>query len=168
MRSLRLDFLHPLPRPHWAGWLLLATGVALALWVGWQDRQVGVALAEALAAAPPEARTTARRATRAAPGEQREAVESARAQLQVPWSDLFVRLEANRPKRIALVALEADARKTEATVTAEAKNARDMLAWIDELKDKAGFASVTLASHTLREDDPQQPIRFVLRVVWRG
>jgi hypothetical protein len=43
-----------------------------------------------------------------------------------------------------------------------------MLAWIDELKDKAGFASVTLASHTVREDDPQQPIRFVLRLVWRS
>jgi Tfp pilus assembly protein PilN len=168
MRSLRLDFVHPLPRPHWAGLLLLAAGVALALWVGWQDRQVGTALAEAVAAAPAETRTTARRATRAAAGEQREAVESAQAQLQVPWGDLFVRLEANRPKRIALVALEADARKTEATVTAEAKSARDMLAWIDELKDKAGFASVTLASHTVREDDPQQPIRFVLRVEWRS
>jgi hypothetical protein len=29
-------------------------------------------------------------------------------------------------------------------------------------------ASVTLASHTVREDDPQQPIRFVLRLVWRS
>jgi hypothetical protein len=168
MRSLRLDFLHPLPRPHWAGWLLLAAGIAMAVWVGWQDRQVGTALAEALAAAPPETKTAARRTTRVAPGEQQQAAESAQAQLLVPWGDLFVRLEANRPKRIALVALEADARKTEATLTAEAKNARDMLAWIDELKDKAGFASVTLASHTVREDDPQQPIRFVLRLVWRS
>jgi hypothetical protein len=168
MRSLRLDFLHPLPRPHWAAWLLLVTGLAMAAWVGWQDRQVGQALDDALAAAPPVPRGAARRAPQVAAGEQREAVESAQAQLQVPWGDLFLRLEANRPKRIALVALEADARKTEATLTAEAKNARDMLAWIDELKDKAGFASVTLASHTLREDDPQQPIRFVLRVVWKN
>ena len=168
MRRLTLDFLHPFPRPHWAGWLLLAAGVVMAGWVGWQDQQVGRALAEATAAAPASARTAARRSARVSAGEERGAAESAQTQLQVPWGDLFVRLEANRPKRIALVALEADARKNEATLTAEAKNARDMLAWIDELKDKAGFASVTLASHTVREDDPQQPIRFVLRLVWRS
>lgn len=167
MRSLRLDFVHPLPRPHWAAWLLLAIGVALAAWVGWQDRQVSAALADAVAAAPAEPRTAARRTAQAAPGQTTAATESAEAQLQVPWGDLFLRLEANRPKRIAMVGLEADARRSEATLTAEAKSARDMLAWIDELKDKAGFASVILASHTVREDDPQQPIRFVLRVVWK-
>jgi hypothetical protein len=167
MRSLRLDFVHPLPHPHWAAWLLLAAGVALAAWVGWQDRAVSAALADAVAAAPAEPRTTARRAAQAAPGQTAAATESAEAQLQVPWGELFLRLEANRPKRIAMVGIEADARRSEATLTAEAKSARDMLAWIDELKDKAGFASVILASHTVREDDPQQPIRFVLRVVWK-
>lgn len=86
----------------------------------------------------------------------------------VPWADLFVRLETNRPKRIALVALEADARKPEATLTAEARTAKDMLAYIEQLKGEAGFASVTLASHALQESDPQQPLRFVLRLVWKA
>ncbi len=167
MRSLRLDFVHPLPRPHWAAWLLLAVGVALAAWVGWQDRQVTAALSDAVAAAPAEPRTPARRTAQVAAGQTAAAAESAEAQLQVSWGELFLRLEANRPKRIAMVGIEADARRSEATLTAEAKSARDMLAWIDELKDKAGFASVVLASHTVREDDPQQPIRFVLRVVWK-
>jgi hypothetical protein len=156
-----------MPRPHWAAWLLLGAGVGLAVWVGWQDRQVSAALAEAEASAPREARASAARSARPVARNAAATGESAQAQLRAPWGDLFLRLEANRPKRIALLALEADARKNEATLTAEAKNARDMLAWIDELKDKAGFASVILASHSLREEDPQQPIRFVLRVVWR-
>lgn len=86
----------------------------------------------------------------------------------MPWGELFVRLETNQSKGIALVALEADARKAEATLTVEARTAKDMLAWIEQLKGKAGFASVTLASHALQESDPQQPIRFVLRLVWRS
>ncbi|MHB1187817.1 PilN domain-containing protein [Thiobacillus sp.] len=169
MHRLKLDFLHPFPRPHWTAWLLLAAGLGLAAWVGWQDQQVGRALAVAAAESPaPRMPPAARRASRAEPGEDQVAAESSRVQLATPWGGLFVRLESNRPKRIALLALEADARKPEATLTAEARSAKDMLAWVEQLKGEAGFRSVTLASHTLQESDPQQPIRFVLRLVWRS
>jgi len=167
MRSLKLDLLHPLPRPHWAAWLLLAAGLGLAAWVGWQGQQVQRALDEAVAAAPKATGVVARRQDRAKAGEDQTAARQARQQLAVPWGDLFVRLEMNRPKRIALVALEADARKPEATLTAEARSVKDMLAWIELLKGEAGFASVTLASHAVQEEDPQRPLRFVLRLVWR-
>jgi hypothetical protein len=43
-----------------------------------------------------------------------------------------------------------------------------MLAYVELLKGKAGFASVTLVSHALQEGDPQRPLRFVLRLVWRA
>jgi len=167
MRSLRLDFLHPFPRPHAIAWLLLAAGLGLSVWVGWKDQQVGRALAAASAAAPaPKTLPAARRA--AAPtGTEPGAAESSRAQLSTPWGDLFIRLESHRPRQIALLALEADARKPEATLTAEARNAKDMLAWIEQLKDEAGFRSVTLASHAVQEGDAQRPIRFVLRLAWR-
>jgi len=169
MRRLRLDFLHPFPRPHWAAWLLLAAGLGLAAWVGWQDQQVGRALTAAAAESPqPRTPTAPRRAALAAPGEDQAAAESSRAQLATPWGGLLVRLENSRPKSIALLALEADARKPEATLTAEARTAKDMLAWVEQLKGEAGFGSVTLASHTLQENDPQRPIRFVLRLVWRN
>jgi hypothetical protein len=168
MRSLRLDFLHPLPRPHGVAWLLLAAGLGLAGWVGWQDQQVGRALAEASAAAPvPKTPPAARRATGTTTGTEQGAAESSRAQLATPWGELFIRLESHRPKQIALLALEADARKPEATLTAEARSAKDMLAWIEQLKDAAGFRSVTLASHAVQEGDAQRPIRFVLRLAWR-
>jgi len=169
MRRLTLDFLHPFPRPHWAAWLLLAAGLGLAVWVGWQDQQVGRALAVA-AAESPAVRTppASRRGPSAARGENQVAAESSRAQLATPWGGLLVRLENGRPKYIALLALEADARKPEATLTAEARTAKDMLAWVEQLKGEAGFGSVTLASHTLQENDPQRPIRFVLRLVWRS
>ncbi len=168
MQSLKLDFLHPFPRPHWAAWALLAAGLGLAAWTGWQDRQAQRALDEAVAAAPKPVAGAARRPASARAGEEQTVALQAREQLSMPWGGLFGRLEANLPKGVALVALEADARKTEATLTAEARTAKDMLDWIEQLKGKAGFASVTLASHALQESDPQQPIRFVLRLVWRS
>ena len=168
MRSLRLDFLHPLPRPHWAAWWLLAAGLGLAAWVGWQGQQVQRELDDAMAAAPKPTAAALRHPGRTVVSDDQTAARQARAELAAPWSGLFVRLEGNRPKQIALVALEADARKDEATLTAEARTAKDMLAYIERLKDEAGFTSVTLASHSLQEGNPQQPLRFVLRLVWRA
>ncbi|MBS1147355.1 MAG: hypothetical protein H6R08_1531 [Proteobacteria bacterium] len=168
MRTLKLDFLHPFPRPHWAAWGLLAAGLGLAAWVGWQGQQAQGELDAAVAAAPQRPAAVVQRQVRAAAGEGQSAARQARQQLAVPWGDLFVRLETHRPKDIALVALEADERKPEATLTAEARSAKDMLAYVELLKGKAGFASVTLASHALQEGDPQRPLRFVLRLVWRA
>lgn len=167
MRRLTLDFLHPLPRPHWAGWLLLAAGAALAAWSGWQGAQTQDALDAAVAAAP-HALVAAARTRPVAAADEQSAARQAREQLAIPWDALFVRLETNLPKRIALVALEADARKPDATLTAEARSAQDMLAWVEQIKLEGGFASVTLVSHALQESDPQQPLRFVLRLDWRG
>lgn len=166
MRRLRLDFLHPLPRPHWASWLLLAAGGALAAWSGWQGAQTQAALDAAVTAAPRAPAAAAR--TRFVAADEQAAVRQAREQLAIPWDALFVRLETNLPKRIALVALEADARKPDATLTAEAMSAQDMLAWIEQLRLEGGFASVTLVSHALQESEAQQPLRFVLRLDWKG
>lgn len=118
---------------------------------------------------PQTASAAAQRPQRAAiVGEEQTVAREAGEQLATPWSGLFVRLESSRPKRIALVALEADARKPEATLTAEARTAKDMLAYVEQLKGEAGFASVTLASHAMQEGDPQRPLRFVVRLVWRA
>lgn len=169
MRALRLDFLHPFPRPHWAGWALLAAGLGLAAWVGWQGQRVQHAMDQAVAGAPRPAAGAERRPGPAAKiNEDETASRQAREQLAVQWGDLFVQLEKSRPKSIALVGLEADSRKAEATLTAEARTARDMLSYIEQLKGEAGFKSVTLASHALQEGDPQRPLRFVLRLVWRA
>jgi len=169
MRRLKLDFLHPFPRPHWAAWLLLAAGLGLAAWVGWQDQQIARALAAATAESPvPRTPLVSRRDARATPGEaQTGAAESAQAQLATPWGELFGRLESNRPRGIALLSLDADARKPDVTLTAEARSVKEMLAWIEQLKAEAGFPSVTLASHTVQDADPQRPIRFVLRLGWK-
>lgn len=164
---LKLDFEHPAPRPHWTAWLLLAAGLAAAAWTGWQAWRAQEAFDRAVAEAPHAAQVPAPRRATAAARTDDTAARSAREQLATPWSELFMRLEGNLPKRIALVTLEADTRKLEATLTAEARNAKDMLAYVEQLKDEAGFTTVTLASHALQEADPQQPLRFIVRLGWK-
>lgn len=164
MRTLKLDFLHPVPRPHWSGWVILCLGLVMAAWVGRQGLAAQRALDRAIADAPKAAISAERGAV------PNTAVEEglAKEQLLAPWGNLFARLEVSRPKSIALLALEADARNSEATLTAEARNTKDMLAYIELLKGEAGFPAVTLASHSMQFEDPQQPLRFVLRVKWKN
>lgn len=168
MAALKLDFLHPLPRPHWLGWLLLLAGIGAAAWTAWHNRQLDAALADESARASrlQMPGPTPRQARRTATPESTE-VLSAREQLTLPWSRLLAGLEAAQSKRIALLALDADGRKPDATLTAEARNLRDMLAYMETLKQRGGFNSVVLASHQLRDEDPQKPVHFVLRLRWR-
>jgi Tfp pilus assembly protein PilN len=169
MRALKLDFLHPHPRPGWPAWLMLAAGLALAGWTAWHDGQLDRAIAAQLAEqsrlnATPRLARAARVAS--APGQA--GTVQADEQLSLPWNALLSRLEKVQSRQVALLSLEADGRKTEATLTAEARSLNDMLAYIETLKRDAGFRSVTLSSHVLREEDPQLPYRFVLRLGWRN
>lgn len=169
MRSLTLDFLHPRPRTHWLSWLLLTLGIVLSIWTGWQNRQLDLALQKETARETrlrPESRI--RPSVRQDDSRENAEALSARNQLALPWDRFFAGLERVQSRRIALISLEADGRKTEASLTAEAKNLRDMLAYIEKLKKEAGFKSVVLASHQLQEEDPQLPVRFVLRLRWRN
>lgn len=169
MRHLKLDFLHPAPGPGWLSWLLLASGLVLAVWSIWHggrlDRAIAVESAEQLRL---NAASRSERAGRisAAPG--KPGMVPTGELLALPWNALFARLEKVQSGKVALLSLEADGRKTEATLTAESKTLNDMLAYIEALKREGGFKSVTLSSHVLQEEDAQLPYRFVLRLGWRS
>lgn len=165
MERLHLDLLRGAPRPPLAAWLLLAAGLGLASLVGWRYLETGRALAAEQEAAAGLQPAPAARPARATP--RTAAAETGRTQLDLPWGALFARLEHSRPAAIALVALEADGRKREAGLTAEARSPAAMLDYLARLRREPGLAEVTLVSHAVREDDPQRPLRFALRFTWR-
>lgn len=168
MRSIALDLLHPRPRTHWLGWLLLALGLSAIGWTMWQDRQLGLAVSgQRMAAERLRPAAVSRPSARPAESPEHLEMQSAASQLGLPWSDLLVGLEKSRSKKIALLSLDADGRKPVVTMVAEARNLQDMLGYIESLKGDAKFKSVRLVSHLLREDDPQMPVRFTLLVRWR-
>ena len=150
-----LDFVADRPRRPLAAWLLLAVGVGLAGLAG----QRYTALSEQLATlAPPvtAAPTPTRKTGIATKGD---------AAPTRNWGELLNPLENLHEPRIALLSLHGDAQRGEAKITAEARNAVDMLDWLVTLR-QAGFADASLVRHAVQLEDEQQPVKFEIRLGW--
>jgi Tfp pilus assembly protein PilN len=97
---------------------------------------------------------------------QAGAVNGAIAQLNLPWRDVFDAIEAATPAKIALLALEPDAKKHTIKGLAEAKTSDGMIAYIERLKQQSFFGAVMLTRHETNEQDPNTPIRFQFEAQW--
>lgn len=169
MRGLGLDFAQPRPRAPWWAWLLLLAGVVAAVWGGMAYRQ-----AEQAAGAARSEWAALQSVTRGAPKVRRDPSRdadaanraAARQVLERPWGDFLTALQQARPDDIALLALEADARRGQFSLTAEAPDYPAMIAYYGTLRDTAGLREVVLAQHGYREDGQARPVRFVLRGRW--
>lgn len=102
----------------------------------------------------------------AIPDAQASAINSAIAQLNLPWRDVFDAVESGTPATIALLALEPDAKKHLVRGLAEAKSSDGMIAYIEQLKQQTFFGAVILTKHEINEQDPNQPIRFQFEAQW--
>jgi Tfp pilus assembly protein PilN len=87
-------------------------------------------------------------------------------QLALPWDQLFQAVEAASSKNVALLAIQPDAVRREVQISAEAKNFNAMLGYVERLQSGDWFAKVRLENHQVREQDPQQPVRFTLAASW--
>ncbi len=169
MSRLGLDFARPRPRAPWWAWALLAAGLAAALWVGQQYRLAERELASAqnrlqgLQARTPPARV--QRRDPAAEAEQAARAEARRA-LDAPWGELLATLQRTRPQGIALLGLEADARRGTLNLTAEARDYPTMIDYYAQLQSTSGLADVSLAQHGFQDDGNARPVRFILRGRW--
>jgi Tfp pilus assembly protein PilN len=179
MKHLPIDFAPRSPHAvlasvHPATWLIGA--IALIGIASAAHKQIDLRRQEhavALAAARVQA-TLAAHATRkvlpatAIPEPQARSVNTAVAQLNVPWRDLFDAVEAATPSTIALVAVEPNAGKHSIRLTAEAKTSEAMVAYIESLKRQPLFSSVTLTRHEVNAQDANRPFRFQLDAQWEA
>jgi hypothetical protein len=173
MRALTLDYQRS-AQPGWAGWLMLGIGVAAAAGAVFYYAALSRDLSGWEAKVSETTRHTLR--GRAAMGaEPRKPEETERElklanevlqKLSVPWEALFAALERTRGDRIALLAVEPDARKGLVRITAEAKTAEDMLDYLRRLGKEAAFSRVSLVSHQIQQQDSERPLRFSLAVNW--
>lgn len=97
---------------------------------------------------------------------QGKAVNSTVLQLNLPWADLQEAVGAATPPAVALLALEPDPNKQLLRISAEAKNADDMIAYIEQLKQQEFFSGAALVRHEVNEQDPNRPIRFLVEAQW--
>lgn len=182
MKRVRIDFAPPslartLHRTGPLAWslavlalVLCAAAVATGLQMMERQRVLAgqVALVRAQAGvAVAEVPTVAARAGAPQVGEaQAAAVNAAVLQLNLPWSALHDAIAAATPKNVALLALEPDPHRRSMKITAEAKTADEMIAYIEQLKQQELFGTVALVRHEINELDPNRPIRFQVDAQW--
>lgn len=173
MRRLELEF-----QPRRSGplaWSLLALGSAMVaglvlLQQNLQTEQVDLeasvhSLELQLGRRPA---TTAPQST-AASREQAERLAQMRSvsqQLQRPWQQLFVMLEALPQDDVALLGLTPDARKGQVRIAAEARNLEAMLQYHQRLEASDELSDVSLLNHEVLAAQPEHPVRFTLTATW--
>ena len=180
MKRLEIDFAprswrRTLHHTRASAWIL--TGVALLLCVAAgalgarllaQQRADRAQLHAALTRAKAPVMVSVAAPAQPIPDAQAAAVNSAVMQLNLPWRALHDAVGAATPARIALLALEPDARRRSIKITAEAKTSDAMIGYVEALKEQDLFAGVALTRHEINELDPNRPIRFQLEAEWRA
>lgn len=174
MRRLDFEFQRP-PRRAWPGWALLAMGLFLLAEMGYSysalKAQLAAAEHEGSASRAKAPRELAQRLSGVA-GRDASAGEVAQAvavleRLALPWEELFAAIERASAGQVALLALQPDAEKGAITLSGEARDHAGMLAYVTRLRQERVFSAVHLASHEVREADPQRPIAFSIAATWR-
>jgi hypothetical protein len=174
MKPMNLDFTAPGPRPGPISWLLLALGlIALATaGLAWQAadstaQEARTRLAGRQAAPKPaqSPKSVRNNTDPAAQARQREDSNARRA-LALPWTRLLTVLQDTRPDDIAFLSLDADGRRGDFQLTADAKSYRAMLDYYRTMQAEPAFKAVSLVRHELREIDGVQGVNFSLRGEW--
>lgn len=97
---------------------------------------------------------------------QKNAINNAIAQLNLPWRDLLDALEAATPANVALLTIEPESRTQIVKGMAESKTSSGMIAYIELLKKQEFFKTVVLTKHEINEQDANKPYRFQFEAQW--
>lgn len=178
MRQRHLDLLRRRPRPPLSAWIVLIAGslvfAAVAAWdalaaAEFETRRLAVerelkAMKEASAAARPAG----------VPLDSSQVAEEfgkalrVSANLNSPWAELFATLEGEIERPVGLLTLDMDAARQNFTLSAEARNFDEMLAYLRFLQNCGRFAEVVLHTHQINQQDREKPIRFRISARWGG
>lgn len=94
------------------------------------------------------------------------AVNQAIRQLNLPWKNLLATVEEAARDRVALLSLEPEASQRLLRLSGEARNADEMIDFVERV-GKTGFLSqATLLRHEINESDRNRPFRFVVEAKW--
>ena len=87
-------------------------------------------------------------------------------ELNLPWKELFDAVESYRKDDIAVLAMEPDAQKGLVRISGEAKSLDSLVVYLAYLQKIPLLRDIELVNHQIREQDPQQPVRFMLQATW--
>lgn len=172
--TLRLEFAPGAPRRFAVGWAMLAAALAL---LGAEFVSLGMTLSakrhEQQALTELDARqsdTGTPRSFTAKPdpaylARVKSAQQVARS-LTAPWAELLDSIESAPQESVALLGVEPSSAKQSFRLTAEARDPKAMLAYLEALQKDRRLQSVVLVSHQVQIQAAGRPIRFQLQAGW--
>lgn len=174
MRALTLDF-QPRRRSTPLGWSLLAGGAVLALTClliqqhlnGEAEQQQGhLQTTQRVLSGDSGSKVSLTPAQTREQAQNLAEMRKVSQQLRRPWERLFATLEAMPRDNIALLTLTPDARKGQVRISAEARDLDAMLDFHRRLEASDELSDVSLLSHEIVANVPEQPVRFNLSATW--
>jgi hypothetical protein len=102
---------------------------------------------------------------------ERTAMTQARsltAQLNYPWASLLTLIETAQHPDVALLALDPKSRNGQLRLTAEAKDAPSMLAYVGGLQSNPLLQNALLTTHQMQFQQPGTPLKFQILAQWKG
>lgn len=174
MHHLHLDYVRP-HAPAWPGYVLLATGLILALtcyqfYASTSERNAALEKQLVQLSHGGGKRPAVSNASRLPREELEKDIQRARQRadfLMLPWDKLFAALEDAAMDQVALLAIEPDAKTHQVRLTAEAKNSELLFEYLKRLGQAPQFQGVHLVRHEIREEEKLHPVRFTVLAYWK-
>ncbi len=165
MKSVQLNFVARSPtRGRWP--LVVLVFAVLAAWQYWHNQQLNQEV-DKLREHAADLHHRAEMTRLARLGTTEDLAKDLHGVSNRAWATLLNVIEAMATKRVALLVLEPDPLNGKVRVTAEAKDVSAMLDYVKQLQQQPGLRDVVLLSQQVNEDDPQQPVRFIVGAQWQ-
>jgi len=166
MQRLSLDFRRTRPASPWIRWTLLTIAIAFAAELGVSYVGVREAVAQKEARLAKLQRPGSGGFRNVSPEEVNLARETIQ-RLAMPWDNLFNALESTPTDKVALLAIEPDAKSGTVVISGEGKDYAAALDYASQLGRAKTLSHVYLVKHEVRQTDPRQSVTFTISASWR-
>lgn len=173
-QAMHLDFLGKQSPPK-VGWLVLAAGMVVMGWqlvvysellrsnAGLQSELQNIQASQKINRQDVKSQPVPTAAERSAISQARAVA----AQLNDPWESLLSLVETAQHPDVALLALDPKGRNGQIRLTAEAKDASTMVAYVTSLQQNKLLQNAVLTSHQVQVQQPGTPFRFQVLAQWK-
>lgn len=171
MSKLDLDFMRMRPASPWLRWALFAIALAFAADFGISFYSVRHRIAQneenlAELKRGADGAANAALAMRAPSPEEIRVARDTVQRLAMPWDSLFRALESTASDKVALLAIDPEAKSGTVVISGEATDYGAALDYVARLGRSGALDRPHLVRHEIARDEAQNPVKFSISANW--
>jgi hypothetical protein len=163
-----LDYVAPPRRPRAAGIALLAVALGVGGFLLERYKDVKSEIGRIEAGQDMLAGERRPAVARKSIDDEIKSAEAVVRQLALPWAAMVHAVEGASAPEVAVLQMQPDAQQRQLRLTAEARNERAMLDYLERLAAAQVLGDVHLASHQVMLEEPRRPIHFTVLARLKG